>query len=136
MPPVEAWKKVFVEQDKFLADKHNAVGCVACHGGTGGVADQAKAHEGLKVEASGPEECGTCHAGVTAAHEGSLHQTLQGYETALRARASEETWPTVQKAIDNHCARCHATCGDCHVSRPAAAEGGLLEGHAFKKTPP
>jgi hypothetical protein len=47
------------------------------------------------------------------------------------------TKPAYQKA----CASCHATCGDCHVSKPPFSTnplilGGLQQGHLFAKTPP
>ncbi|MDP6511545.1 MAG: hypothetical protein QGH23_10115 [Dehalococcoidia bacterium] len=32
------------------------------------------------------------------------------------------------------CATCHATCGQCHISRSNVVKGGLLEGHQFLKT--
>jgi thiosulfate/3-mercaptopyruvate sulfurtransferase len=35
----------------------------------------------------------------------------------------------------NHCASCHTTCGDCHVSQPNSVGGGLIEGHVFNQTP-
>jgi thiosulfate/3-mercaptopyruvate sulfurtransferase len=69
-------------------------------------------------------------------HTTSLHATLDGYTTALAARSSDEAWPAIMTAYDNHCASCHASCGQCHVSRPTSAGGGLLEGHQFKATPP
>jgi thiosulfate/3-mercaptopyruvate sulfurtransferase len=32
-----------------------------------------------------------------------------------------------------NCAKCHGTCGDCHVNRPPSGGGGLYQGHKFGK---
>jgi thiosulfate/3-mercaptopyruvate sulfurtransferase len=43
--------------------------------------------------------------------------------------------PQLEEMMDNHCEQCHtATCGQCHVSRPARLGGGLVAGHLFKDT--
>lgn len=43
---------------------------------------------------------------------------------------------TMQLAYDENCGKCHAsTCGDCHVNRPKAAGGGLMNGHNFAAKP-
>jgi thiosulfate/3-mercaptopyruvate sulfurtransferase len=44
-------------------------------------------------------------------------------------------------AFDRSCQSCHATCGDCHVSKPPYSNnplilGGLQSGHLFAKKPP
>lgn len=36
----------------------------------------------------------------------------------------------------NHCASCHTSCGDCHVSQPGSVAGGLLDRHNFTNNPP
>jgi thiosulfate/3-mercaptopyruvate sulfurtransferase len=38
--------------------------------------------------------------------------------------------------FNNHCARCHTSCGDCHVGQPASVGGGLFDGHVFTAKPP
>jgi thiosulfate/3-mercaptopyruvate sulfurtransferase len=50
-------------------------------------------------------------------------------------------WTAAKPAYQKACASCHATCGDCHVSRPPYSNGplilgGLQNGHLFAKTPP
>ncbi len=82
------------------------------------------------------ETCQLCHADISEAHVASLHWNLQGYETALAARSNEESWDQLMVAYDQHCVECHASCGQCHISRPAANDGGLLDGHAPKGQPP
>lgn len=44
-------------------------------------------------------------------------------------------WEIISGAMDKHCMTCHASCGQCHVSRPAYAKGGLLAAHRFVKVP-
>jgi len=44
--------------------------------------------------------------------------------------------PTIKEAFNNHCAECHSTCGQCHVSRPTFTGGGLLAGHTISQTAP
>ncbi len=132
---MEAWQKVLLNNEDFFSSIHATLGCIACHGGVGGVDDMAAAHEGV-VRDPGSEVCTTCHREITEAHAGSLHSTLDGYMTVLNERGSPETMPQLMVAFDNHCARCHASCGQCHVSRPASTGGGLLAGHVFRNPPP
>ena len=42
----------------------------------------------------------------------------------------------LETARDKHCSQCHASCGQCHVSRPDYVNGGFLAQHRFQKTPP
>lgn len=46
--------------------------------------------------------------------------------------AAGSAWET---AFQNHCQGCHATCGQCHISRPASVGGGLVNEHEFLTTP-
>lgn len=135
MPPLEAWEKVFVSDEEFLAQMHFNASCIACHGGTGGVTTKAEAHTGLKPDPSEqPEDtCGNCHADIVANSETGLHFTLQGYGTVLEARGADFSNPQMAAAYDKHCTECHASCGSCHVSRPKYTGGGLIAGHDFKK---
>jgi hypothetical protein len=41
----------------------------------------------------------------------------------------------IDEAMDKHCLICHASCGQCHVSRPDYADGGFLAAHRFVKQP-
>jgi len=81
-----------------------------------------------------PEKvCGNCHDKIVKTAGSSLHFNLQGYKTVLQARGADFSNPQMQKAYNNHCTAYHTTCGECHVSRPASADGGLVAGHTFKK---
>jgi thiosulfate/3-mercaptopyruvate sulfurtransferase len=135
---VEAWERVLVDGEALSADVHSSMSCTDCHGGDSASSDLEGAHTGLTVDPSEPPRsvCGSCHAPIQEAHEGSLHATLQGYDTVLYERSTPENHPALEEMQANHCNNCHASCGQCHVSQPVAVGGGLLEGHTFVATPP
>lgn len=137
MPPLEAWERVLVSQAAVSEDVHASIPCTQCHGGSD-VADFAAAHEGIVVDPSdAPSQvCSTCHSEIQQAANGSLHMTLAGYDTALYMRSIPENHPALEEMEANHCNNCHATCGQCHISQPTSAGGGLLEGHEFVQKPP
>ena len=128
--------KVYLDDESFFETLHARFSCITCHGGTAGVDDMEVAHEGMVRDPDSTEACALCHAEITDTHADSLHQDLGGYLTVLAARSDEQTWPQLMEAFDIHCSRCHASCGQCHVSRPTDTGGGLLSGHTFKETPP
>jgi len=136
LPPVEAWEKVYISQQSFFETVHGRYGCITCHGGVGDNMDLEAAHEGLVREPASAEACGDCHPDQVAAEPNSLHSNLAGYATALDARSTAENMPQINEMRENHCDKCHTTCGQCHVSRPTNLGGGLLEGHEFKGIPP
>ena len=41
----------------------------------------------------------------------------------------------VSNGFEQSCNKCHATCGQCHVSRPEAVHGGFIDSHIFNRTP-
>lgn len=131
---MEAWQKVLVDP-KFLDDVHSKPGCIACHGGTPDVDDKAAAHQGLLKRASlEPDRtCGSCHVGIVEQAQNSAHRLLPGYLTVMSQRGADFTRPETVKAYTNHCTSCHATCADCHITRPYALDGGLLAGHQVKR---
>ncbi|MBN1563831.1 MAG: hypothetical protein JXA10_08325 [Anaerolineae bacterium] len=136
MPPLEAWEKVFIDGETFNADIHAAIECTACHGGQA-VADMELAHEGLIADPSADSgKCALCHVEIGEAAPNSLHNTLQGYDTALYERSAPENHPVIEEMESYHCDSCHATCGDCHISQPNSVGGGLLDSHVMVETPP
>ncbi len=135
MPPVEAWEKVFLNAQS-LGEVHAELGCIRCHGGVAGTTDMAAAHEGVVRDPDPTKTCMPCHRSVVNPYTQSLHVTLEGYFTVLRQRSDEAHWPQLMVAFQNHCAECHASCGQCHVSRPTVNGGGLLAKHEFKIPPP
>jgi hypothetical protein len=136
VPPLEAWEKVILNQEAYFETMHGRFGCVTCHGGVGGTDDKDEAHEGMVREPASAEACATCHPDEAAGDAHSLHTTLAGYTTVLAARSTAENMPQLKVAMENHCNRCHTTCGQCHVSRPTNLGGGLVASHEFKTIPP
>lgn len=134
---MEAWEKVLVNEDAISTGVHSYIPCTECHGGNN-VEDMADAHDGLISDPSEVPEnvCGDCHTDIQPAFDNSLHHTLAGYDTALYERSMPEDHPALEEMESYHCESCHATCGQCHISQPTSAGGGLLEGHAFVETPP
>jgi hypothetical protein len=134
--PLEPWEKALVDGDAFLATVHGKISCQECHQGLQAV-DKETAHTDLIAAPSDDPEatCGACHPNLVAAAENSLHTTLGGYWTNLAERGVPENHPASQEMFDNHCDSCHASCGDCHVSRPSSVEGGLIDGHVFDAEP-
>lgn len=82
------------------------------------------------------DTCELCHSTISEAQPVNLHNNLAGYLTVLAERGSPDTMPQLMTAFENHCASCHTTCGQCHVSRPASTGSGLLKGHNFQPKPP
>ena len=134
--PLEPWEKVLVDGDKFPGSIHGQLSCVDCHGGVQ-VADKDTAHAGLVRNPSGEPEstCGQCHPNIVAANQNSLHTTLAGYWNSLEARSVPSNHQALEEMFGNHCASCHTTCGDCHISQPASVGGGFISGHLFNRIP-
>jgi thiosulfate/3-mercaptopyruvate sulfurtransferase len=134
---LEPWEKVLVDAGNFTRTVHGHVACTDCHDGVQS-SDKDTAHENLIARPSegDPNACSECHPDVTAVYPDSLHATLQGYWTVLDTRSTSENHPALEEMFDNHCARCHTSCGDCHVAQPAGVGGGFFDGHVFSRTPP
>jgi hypothetical protein len=135
VPPLEAWQKVFVSDETFLDSIHGKLGCITCHGGVSGTGGM-EAHESVVADPASVEACGVCHADTVAANQDSLHTSLTGYLIVLTARSAPDKMPQIEEMMGNHCENCHTSCGQCHVSRPTSAGGGLSAGHQFKQIPP
>jgi thiosulfate/3-mercaptopyruvate sulfurtransferase len=132
---LEPWEKVLVDLEAYGEDKHSSMSCTDCHAGEDNI-DKETAHTELVSDPSaGGGQCSECHSDVTDTFESSLHATQEGYWTAINARSTPEDHPALEEMFGNHCASCHTTCGDCHVSQPNSVGGGLIEGHVFNETP-
>jgi len=136
---LEANEKYAVDPE-FLNTTHGELGCVACHGGNNEL-DISSAHAGLVKDPSADPEglCNDCHGDIMETFKDSLHYTVSGQAHGLarlggltELAASTE----LQGVFDRSCSSCHATCGQCHVSRPNAVQGGLFAGHMFAEKPP
>jgi hypothetical protein len=136
VPPVEAWLKVWIDEETYASDVHAFIACTACHGGQ--PLRSMSAHDGLIADPSADPEtgCGSCHPNIAPYSADSLHSTLRGYDTAIYERSIPEHHDTLEFMEVYHCNECHATCGDCHIAQPDSVGGGLLEGHAFVRQPP
>ena len=134
-------QKVFVAAAYVRDENHGSMGCRECHGGNPEDSDFLTAHDGVVRDPSfppGESVCADCHPDIADKSRTSLHATLGPYARMIRARATPDpgVLDAVDKARATHCNACHASCGQCHVSRPAYVGGGLLDGHAFLRTPP
>ena len=137
LPLQERWEKVLVDKAFLEDENHGTLGCTECHHGNPDNLNYEIAHKGVVLEPSypGPGVCDNCHD-QSKHYKTSLHYSLRGMKAPLMERADDSA--TVHKAIDgafNNCSRCHASCGQCHVSRPVHVSGGLLKGHLFQKSP-
>jgi hypothetical protein len=134
--PLEPWEKVLVVQEDFLGEVHGQMQCTFCHGGVQ-APEKESAHTGLMVNPSIGETniCETCHADTNHTFDASLHATQEGYWTALEVRSTPEDHASLETMFGNHCASCHTTCGDCHISQPNSVGGGFINGHVVEKTP-
>lgn len=122
---------------EFLETEHGRLGCAACHSGNDRTGDKEAAHAGMipRPSADARKACGRCHPEETESAGASLHAFAPVFTARLRERSSPSARHAVDTAREQHCGSCHTGCGGCHVSRPAAADGGLIAGHAFRKRP-
>jgi len=124
----------------FLTSVHGLLGCISCHGGVDSY-DKAVAHSDLVSDPSEQPATGCqgsgCHDEIVHSAETSLHANLTGMRTMISHRAGEamETNQALSTGFEMSCNECHASCGQCHISRPTAAGGGLLASHKFSASP-
>ena len=131
---------MFLVSDEYLTTTHGKLGCIACHGGEN-LPTQSEAHAGMNPYPSADVNgvCSTCHSEITATFASSTHYNIQGMSNGLMEYTDFTTLsesPAHQEAFDKNCYKCHASCGDCHVSRPKAYSTGLIEEHTFFQQPP
>lgn len=131
LPAQAPWQRVFVDLAFVTDDVHSQPGCTTCHGGTAGTLDMATAHGNLTTPSAAQLDkmCGSCHVGLVQSARTSSHRMLPSFVQALKARGADFTMPETVHAFNGQCAQCHATCADCHISRPAILGGGLTSGH-------
>lgn len=130
---------MFLVSQEFVDSTHGGLGCIACHGGEN-APDQATAHAEMESYPSRDFEanCGACHANVTGDYASSIHYNLHGMANGLAEFADVSSLPDSphhEEVFDNDCYKCHATCGDCHVSRAKNFSEGLVDQHNFLGTP-
>lgn len=140
MAPLEPHEKLFVDPS-FLEGAHGEVSCDSCHGGNPEDNNWKTAHKGIVVDPTYPdatESCGECHEEIVEKNKTSLHITLAPFKNKiyLRSNPDKKVREKIDSAMGTHCMSCHSSCGQCHISRPSSVDGGLIEGHIFKKPPP
>lgn len=141
MTPLAPHEKIYVDSEFAEDENHGEMGCEECHGGDPSEPDWKKAHVGVVKDPSYPDPtdtCGACHEDIAEHYQSSLHISLAPFKKIIDARASGDpaVYEKVNAAREAHCTSCHSSCGQCHVSRPDAVEGGLLESHLFQRRPP
>ena len=134
-PNIPKAEKLLISAEFLEQDVHGKLGCTECHGGQPG--DVTSAHQGVVRDPSMEgDACKDCHTEIVDRYATALHNTLLGQVTAVEARSHAgimEQELAVVNEVD--CATCHTSCGQCHVSRPNPAKGGLVAGHEFLGTP-
>lgn len=130
-PNIPKSEKLLVSED-FQNDIHSKIGCVACHQGQD-PGDMVTAHVGIVRDPSvDGEACKGCHKDIVSRYDTALHNTLQGQISAVEARSHPGIMDQELAEVNEvDCTTCHATCGQCHISRPDVAKGGLIDGHLF-----
>ena len=136
----------------FKNSVHGKLGCVSCHNGIDNasgdtdVAIKEKAHSGDFI--AGPsiyatEKCASCHPDIVARTHNSTHEQGWGQKSMVTLRYGigtgadkfEQLPEELKAGYKANCQTCHGTCAECHVTRPHAGGGGLMDGHNFNKTP-
>jgi len=141
LAPLAPHEKIFVDSEFAEDENHGELGCDECHGGDPNEPDWKKAHKGVVKDPSYPdasESCGVCHEEIAENYKTNLHISLapKNKIVGMRANPDKSVCKKVDGAVEGHCKECHSSCGQCHISRPEGAEGGLMEGHLFQKRPP
>jgi len=135
--PLTPQEKVLVSKE-FLDTDHGEIECKTCHNGNPEGRTKTEAHQGLEAQPSinnAASACGECHPEIAESVADSLHVTLASFTEQLKARADIEKWEHIDRVRQNHCSACHTNCGGCHVSRPAYAKKGFVDGHIFHARP-
>jgi len=138
LAPLELWEKVLISKEYFDTD-HADLDCVDCHGGNSEESDRVTAHKGVVKDPtikSAGKVCGDCHEEIVESASQSIHADIMLKKNALKPRTTSNLWESkVDAASSNHCMKCHASCGQCHVSRTENVGSGFIKGHVFQKRP-
>lgn len=149
VPHIEPYDRVYLGGDGYAEFKnsiHGELGCVACHNGIDGTDNKDEAHSGefLRHPSSQMrEKCAPCHPNIVNRAETSLHVQGWGQKNMVTIRsglgegpeAFDKLTDMMKEGYNKNCAKCHGSCGECHITRPVQGGGGLYKGHKFNKTP-
>ncbi|MCW8849645.1 MAG: hypothetical protein OQJ81_06660, partial [Melioribacteraceae bacterium] len=136
--------------EDFKSSAHGKLGCVTCHNGVENAAGDTdteiknNAHSGDFLAAPSllsDQKCASCHPDVVARAKNSTHEQGWGQKSMVTLRYKNETGmeafaslpDDLKHGYKGNCQGCHATCAECHVTRPTAGGGGLSNGHQFGK---
>lgn len=148
-PHIEPYDRVYLGgsgYEQFKNDIHGKLPCESCHGGIANTDDKNLAHSGnfiAKPSSNPAVACGSCHPNIVNQAKNSIHAEGWGQKNMVSLRSGLGNIPhgfdnlsdEMKLGYEKNCAKCHATCGDCHVMRPQAGGGGLYRSHQFVKTP-
>ena len=148
-PHIEPYDRVYLGGPgyvDFQNDIHGKLPCVTCHSGVDNTDDKNLAHSGdfiSKPSSNSAKACGSCHPNIVNRAVNSIHEQGWGQKNMVALRSGSGNIPAgfdnlseqMKEGYEKNCAKCHATCGDCHVMRPKAGGGGLYRAHKFTKTP-
>ena len=140
LAPLELYQKIYVHPS-FLESDHGALPCTDCHGGDDGDPTGKPPMGGWCGIPPSPERprsaaTATRRLRLRLPTACTLPLTYSGGglrpEWTRRRGLSRRRWVRPWK---NTAPPCHASCGQCHVSRPDYADGGFLSRHNFVKNP-
>lgn len=147
-PHIEPYDRVYlggIGYEEFKKSAHGKMKCTECHNGTDNTDDKKIAHSGNFIKHPSKfaaEKCASCHSDIVAKTKNSIHEQGWGQKRKVAMRSGlagphqfDQLPENLKYGYEKNCATCHATCGDCHVNRPKAAGGGLINGHSFSKKP-
>ena len=152
-PHYEPYDRVVLQgegYDDFKNSVHGKLGCVSCHNGVEDAAGDTdtdiknNAHSGDFLAAPSllsDQKCASCHPDVVARAKNSTHEQGWGQKSMVTLRYKNETGmdafaslpDDLKHGYKGNCQTCHATCAECHITRPTAGGGGLSNGHKFGK---
>lgn len=98
-----------------------------------------EAHLGIYVQPSSEGICGYCHGDIEKTYSTALHYTTAGIAQGLQRLGYPNTFnnnASLEHVYKADCAKCHTSCGECHVSRPRVMGGGVHTEHTFTRLPP
>ncbi len=145
IPHIEPFDRVYMGgtgYSEFKLSYHGKMNCVDCHNGIDKTGDKKTAHSGDFIShpsTHADEKCANCHPDIVARTKNSIHEQGWGQKSMVYTRYGVSNFDQLPEELKagykTNCAKCHGTCGDCHVNRPKAGGGGLYKGHKFSKTP-
>lgn len=144
-PVIDPYDRVYMGGEGYVDFKkstHGRMACTDCHNGNGNTDDKKTAHSGdfLRHPSTQAQlKCTPCHTDIVNRAANSLHEQGWGQKAMVAGRFGVKDFNNLPEELKHgynvNCAKCHGTCGDCHINRPVAGGGGLYKGHKFSKKP-